>query len=181
MKRILLVAMVCALVVSPAFGQAGSIGLFSDVTGTDCNLYDQQQGLCSFHIVHVMSPGATACQFSAPQPACLQATYLSDTFPIMVVGNTQTGVAIGYGACVSSPIHVGDINYFCQGLTASCCYYPVLPDPNIPSGQIDVMDCNLNLVYATGGVGIINPDESCECDVAVEDSTWGAVKALYME
>ena len=73
--------------------------------------------------------------------------YLSDTavFPV-TIGSSQTGVAIGYGACLAAPIHILSINVFCQGLTPPCCYYSVLPDPQTLSGQIEVVDCANNLL-----------------------------------
>ncbi|UCH84194.1 MAG: hypothetical protein JSW50_00455, partial [Candidatus Latescibacterota bacterium] len=99
------------------------------------------------------------------------------------IGNSQTGVAIGYGTCLESPVHPLTINYFVQSPpTESCCYYPVLPDPHVPSGEIEVVDCNNELVYAEGGVAVLYPTSNCLCEggvVAVEESTWGRVKALY--
>jgi hypothetical protein len=116
-------------------------------------------------------------------PLCLVGgIWLSDTaqFPV-TIGSSQTGVAVGYGACLGSPIAVLAINYFGNGLTGGCCPYPVLPDPNVPSGQIEVVDCADNLITATGFTSVINPDPTCDCDVPTQDSTWGGIKALYAE
>ncbi|UCG50697.1 MAG: hypothetical protein JSW58_10865 [Candidatus Latescibacterota bacterium] len=182
MKKVVYLAVAMLFAASVVFAQAGSIGIFGDPMGTDCNLQDLVPGLCTYHVVHVNSPGATACQFWAPVPACFLGTYLSDTalYPV-TIGNSQTGVAVGFGACIPSPNNVLDISFFCQGLTGSCCYYQILPDPAVPSGQIEVVDCVNNLIFATGGEGIINADGSCQCDVPAEDSTWGKVKSLYAE
>lgn len=183
MKKALLLTLVLMLAASMAFAQGGSIGVFSDAGGSSCNLTDAAPGLLSFYVVHVLTPGATASQFSAPMPACmLGASYLSDTgiFPV-TIGSSQTGVAIGYGACLAAPIHCLTINYFGGGLTTPCCYYGVYPDPNLTSGNIEVVDCTENLITATGGVGIINPDGTCQCDVPTQDTTWGKVKSIFAE
>lgn len=100
-------------------------------------------------------------------------------YPV-AIGNSQTGVAIGYGACVPSPIHVLTINYFGGGATQECCYYPVLPDPNIASGQIEVVNCDQYLVYGNGMTSVVNPTDGCFCGgISVKESTWGKVKSLY--
>jgi hypothetical protein len=97
----------------------------------------------------------------------------------VAIGGSQTGIAIAYGACLAAPIHVLTIQYFASGITPPCCYYPVVPDPNLPSGQIEVVDCAETIVFATGGVGIINPDATCDCDVPTQDTTWGKVKSIF--
>ena len=181
MKKVVFLTVALVFASSMAFAQAGSIGIFGDAAGTDCNLADVVPGLTPYYIVHVNAV-ATASQFSAPTPACYLGTYLSDgaVFPV-TIGNSQTGVAIGYGLCQAGNVHVLTINFFTNGLTGPCCYYPILPDPVVTSGKIEVVDCNNNLLFASGGEGIVNADGSCQCDVPVEDSTWGQVKALYSE
>ena len=180
MKKALLLTLVLTVCASMAFAQAGSVGLFADVAGTDCNLSDAAPGLCAYYAVHVYHAGAIACQFSAPVPSCFLGTWLSDTavYPV-TVGGSPTGVAIGYGACQAAPTHVLTINMFCQGLTAPCCLYQVVEDPNVPSGQVEVVDCANNLLFGTGGAAIINADPTCNCDVPTNESTWGKVKSLY--
>jgi hypothetical protein len=137
--------------------------------------------LCTYFIVHVWTPGATASQFSAPMPPCMGAIWLSDTavYPV-TIGNSQTGVAIGYGACIPGPNHILSINYFCQGLAGPCCYYYVQEDPNVPSGEIEIVDCTSALWLQTArDCGIINAGPLCNCNIATDPATWGKVKALY--
>ena len=179
--RWLLVVCAFLCVAVSAHAQGGWIALFSDANGLDCDLHDNTPGLCTYYVLHIGTPGATASQFAAPRPSCHMGAYLSDTavFPV-TIGNSQTGVAIGYGACFASPIHILSISFFCQGLTPECCFYDVVPDPNVPSGQIEVVDCNENLSYGLGGTSPVNPNEWCCCMCTpVEDSTWGRVKSLY--
>jgi hypothetical protein len=204
MKALLLTFLCLAFAAGSAWGQAGAIGIYGDNAGTNCNLNDKYTGLQQYYVVHTNTLGATACQFSAPKPWCLLATYLSDApiFPV-TIGNSQTGVSVGYGACRSGFIHVLTLQFFTQGLSPNCCCYFVQPDPLVPSRRIEVVDCAFQIVYANGGWGYINALPRCVCDlcatgayspecgggwedclnppVPVRESTWGAVKHVYSE
>jgi len=165
-------------------GYGGAIGLYADATGTDCNLVDVPNSLVTIYVVHAFVPGATASQFSAPLPACATGMiYLADSqvFPV-TIGNSQTGVSIGYGACYSSPIHILTIQFLGQGLS-DCCPYAVLPHPEAPSGQVEAVDCNNQLTIATGVSSIVSTQfYDCPCGVIkVEETTWGQVKAMYAD
>ena len=180
MKRLLLLGSCLLMVATSAFAQGGRITLSSDTNGAYCGI-DDVPGLLPVYVVHQLIAGATASQFAAPTPGCFAAPYLSDTalYPV-TIGNSQTGVSIGYGACVAGPIHVLTMNFFGQGLTGSCCFYNVVADPAASSGQIEVVDCGGSLVLANGGFGIINAGPQCEClTPATEASTWGKVKETY--
>jgi hypothetical protein len=69
---------------------------------------------------------------------------------------------------------------FGYGTTPECCFWWVRPDPNLPSGQIEVADCSFNVFPATGGATIINRRLD-GCPTVAEPSTWGKVKSLYSE
>lgn len=180
MKKALLLSLVLVFGASMAFAQAGSIGIFADNAGLGCNLADPGPALTPYYIVHVNTPGATASQYSAPKPTCFTAQWLSDTnaFPV-TVGNSQIGVSVGYGSCKVSPILLQTLNYFTNGATPNCCYYPVLADPTATPPGIYVVDCQDQLLTATGGKGIIKSLQTCNCNVPAEETTWGQVKALY--
>jgi hypothetical protein len=188
MKKALLLAAVMVLSANLAFAQAGAPNIFADPLGTSCDLFEVPPGLWTLYVVHMLTPGATAIQFSAPVPACAipNLLWLSDTavYPV-TIGNSQAGVAIGYGGCIASPNVVLFINVFMQipGIQP-CCLWPVLPDPAAPSGTIEVVDC-LNNLHFVGSQpsGVINPDPSCSCflPIAVEETTWGSIKSIYSE
>jgi len=183
MKKALLLSLAIVCIASMAFAQGGTLGVYADPQGNNCYPQDIVAGLCTYYVVHTNIAGATASQFRAAQPACMLAVYLSDTavYPV-TIGNSQAGVAVGYGACLLSPIDVLHINYFCQALTPPCCAYPVTPDPNVVSGKIEVVDCVNALLFGTGGTTYVNGnDVDCPCTVATEETTWGAVKSIYAE
>jgi hypothetical protein len=200
MVRLVLV-FCCALSLffAGAVGQPGGIGLFSDAAATSCTAYDELSGLVSIYVVHVQTPGATACQFSIPEPWCSGLTYLSEavTSPYIKIGTcsgpSATGCAIAYGSCRPSPNMVLTLTYFGQGTTVNCCCMYVEPDPTATPPGIYVTDCAdpPNLLTATGGVVKFNPDGSCTgwyCDegcinspVPVEETTWGSIKAMFAD
>jgi hypothetical protein len=187
MKKVLLLASVMALSASLAFAQAGAPNIFMDPMGSSCDLVQPPPGLWPVYVVHVLTPGATAIQFSAPLPQCALPglLWLSDTaqYPV-TIGDSQGGVAIGYGACIASPNLVLIINLFSQIPGPPCCLWPVLPDPAVPSGMIEVVDCNANLLLVgSEPSAVINSDGTCFCvePLAAQESTWGNIKALYSE
>jgi len=61
--------------------------------------------------------------------------------------------------------------------------YPVLTNPEVVSGQIEVTDCDNDVIFGVGLVATINGNASCPCGYPVPavETTWGRVKALYVE
>jgi hypothetical protein len=183
-KIVFLWVLSVAFAAGTAFGQAGSIGLFADYIGTDCSMEDRSSGLFVVHVVHVNAPGVTASWFAAEDGPGFTGVWLSDTTPYpLVVGSSHSpiGLSQGYGACLSSPIHIASMNYFAYGSSASCSWIRAVPPEESTSGYIEVADCNSDILYATGGTLIVNPTEECLCNVPAHETTWGAIKAMYHE
>jgi hypothetical protein len=170
----------CAASAAFVYGQGGVISVSSDPAGTSCNLTDKTAGICTYYVIHTETSGAGGVVFSAPIPTCFAVTWISDepVFPV-TLGDSQSGVTVAYGSCRSGPVHILTVKFFCQGLTGACCAYWVLPDPRVESGKIEVSDCGLNLLYATGGKAVVNGTTECPCQQASEASSWGRVKSLY--
>jgi hypothetical protein len=167
-----------------AFAQAGRIGLFSDIAGTNCAITDAAPGLLPVYAVHIGTSGATACEFSAPKPTCFTASYLSDTAVFGVsLGTSPVGVSIGYGVCKTVDTHVLTINFFAQGTTLPCCIYPVGPHTLTGATTPQMVDCEEALINAAGQSGVVNSNLSCTCPMIIpaQDSSWGKIKALYSE
>ena len=185
MKKVLLLTIIVMCSASLVFAQTERIGIFADATGAveSCAISDAAAGLLSLYVVHIGTAGATASQFKAPMPACMTgSSYLSDSSPFAVtIGNSQTGVAIGYGACLVAPIHVLTINIFAGGASEACCIYRVMADESVASGEIETVDCDENLLFAVGQSGTINGNTSCPCAgiVPAQESSWGKIKSLY--
>jgi hypothetical protein len=183
MRKLLLLSLVILCVSSFAFAQPpGSIGLFADPGATTCDVYDVP-GLLLIYVVHVYTPGATGAQFRVVCAWGANLTYLSDavTPPYISIGNSQTGIAIAYGMCVPSPNMILTLQFFAQGLSGPCSYCQVMEDPTANPPGIYVTDCASppNLLTATGGDVVINPEPGCYCNIPIEETSWGQIKSLY--
>lgn len=169
-----------SVVMGVAGTSPGAIGVFADQAGADCNLTDTTPGLLTYWVVHVNSPGAMAAGFSAPMPSCMVgATFLADDPQFVVtIGSSQTGVGVGYGVCLTSPITVLGIQYFAAGGTTPCCPYTVIEDPRAASGQVEAVDCATNLIFIAGLTTFVNDDGSCPCTVSSSSNTWVKMKGM---
>jgi hypothetical protein len=178
MKRLVLIALLVVCVAGAANAQlAGSIAVFSDPGGTNCNFVDGGS-LVQAYVYHVFHDGATASQFRIVTPGWM---WLGDNIAFAaVIGNTNVGISIGYGTCQAAPTYLGSVNYL-GTVAAPCSYISVVPDPGALTGEIEGVDCSTpeQKTFPTGGVGIINGDGSCDCNVPVEETTWGGIKSLY--
>ena len=182
MKKVLLLVVCLLLTASLTYAQPGSIGVFGDPAGATCDIYDLAPNLVDVYVVHVFSPGASACQFMVDDSGIFM-TYISETvYPYYIgIGNSRLGICIGFGGCVPSPNLVLTMQYFGQALTPPCSYIKVVPHPFASPPGLLVWDCNYpaNILTATGGKAIVNPTASCMCDVPTEETTWGQIKNLY--
>ena len=167
---------------NPVKGPWGYLVPSPDPTRTDLMICDKTPGLLNIYVVCRWFNGSTAVQFAAPKPSCSTAAYLSDTlvFPV-TIGNSQYGVAVGFGSCRMPPVHVLTITYFAYGTTPADCVYLTLPDPLSGSGWIEIADCNFDLVQVTGGGNFINPPEAACGATPAESMTWGQVKSLFTD
>jgi len=183
-------ALLLCLIVPPVFGETEKITLYADAAGTDCSITDAAPGLVEVHIFHVGSTIRVGSQFSAPKPACwTQAIYLGEVLtPLSAYfGSTQTGLTVAHynagGPCLEPPIYIGTMTFWGMGAGQSCCEYPVLPAPSsVIPGSIVAFGCPaFSSTVIDGGKAIINETEDCLCNppLAVEETTWGRVKALY--
>ncbi|MEE9269973.1 MAG: hypothetical protein V3V49_06900 [Candidatus Krumholzibacteria bacterium] len=180
MKKALLLTIVFTLWATMAFAQAGLISIFADVGGNDCNLVDVA-GVNNWNFVHMATVGATAIWFKAEFPACYAGSFIADQVPFAVSnGNSQIGLAVGYGQCLVSPILVATVVSIGLGNTLPCCAYPIVGDPFSLSGTIEVTDCAFkDIPNVPSQNGMINSDATCLCAVAVHETTWGQIKAIY--
>ena len=180
MKKALLLALAVISVSSLAFGQPGgpmgTIDIFSDPALTDCNV--SPAGQVTVYIGHTNSSGATASAFRIDHPP----TFLflgEQQAQGLKIGSSETGVGLSYNTCLAGTFLILTVNYFDQG-TGICDWMTILGDQTHPSGQIALVDCDQNSVrYDQGGQARVNPDLSCTCNVPINETSWGRIKALY--
>jgi len=184
MRNALIFVVVLMLSGTSAYAQTvynGSIGIFADDSTTDPSwCLSAAPGVLYVYFLHTNAHGATTSQWAAPPPACLTAVHLAD-LPVftVTVGNTESGICIGYGMCKTGWFHIMTAVYQVTSV-GQCCDWHVVADPNLPSGRIAVLDCDSNLDYGNGWMAIFDTNPSC-CSTPNDESTWGKVKALYVE
>jgi hypothetical protein len=198
MKAILVVSIAfLVLQVSLADAQVhGQLQLYNDQSGVDCIIQDLP-GLVTvsvYYFNYFGDEGISALQFGAPAPTCfVGAIWLGDQTPWPIwIGDSQmndpSGLSIALGGCQTPPVHIANIVYFAQGLSQTCCPYPVIKapldnHPEFPGMPIGV-DCALpdpGVFGIVAGTSYINGNHTCPCiwPVPVQETTWGGVKALY--
>jgi hypothetical protein len=157
-KWVCIAATMLLLPASLAWSDSAALSTSADENGVNLFIEDVD-GTISIHVVVSWSTSPLAgVQFSAPVPECFTgASWISDT-PVtpMTIGDSQAGVMVAFGQCQSAPIHVLTVNVLAQGRTESCCFYRVVADPSVPSGNIEVVDCSNNLVTGQGFGGVVS-------------------------
>ena len=134
----------------PAPATGGTIGVYSDVTGTDMNIVDTG-GIVQVYVIHKTGGGTTASQFKINAPAGwteIGAYHQMD----LHIGTFFRGIAYAYGECLTGSVHLATVTYQSPGDSAGETF-EVAADPRW--GQVRVVDCNEN-VYSDGE-GLISP------------------------
>lgn len=182
-KLLVLLFLYCFLLSTPALAQTDKIELFSDASMTSCELYDQSPGLRSVYVFLTGPVPATGLRFKALKPDCWAgATFVGDITPFLAIGNSQNDMSVAFGACLTPPVRVDQINFFTAGGPGACCQMSAVA-PQLPQFALLYTDCNFFevLIPPDGRMVTINPNSSCPCNqpLATEPTTWGRVKSLY--
>ena len=187
MTRLLIISLVLVFAATAAFAQDGTIRIYEDAAGTNCEVSDAGDGgvfVPEFYtyVVHNNVPnGAGGSEWAAPVPACATFQWASDSYAagMVPVGDTQNGNGVGYGGCLGDPILIVTMTCFSMENTPACCEWCI--EPNQGKAQVEGSDCQTNLTLPVGLCSPVNGDGSCDCEATVptEQSTWGNVKALY--
>lgn len=193
MKTLLLVvvsAVIALTVPTQTAAYYGSLGVYSDVGGCDCNILDEAAGLVTVYVVHRdIATGVSGARFKVDGTARPYLTFIAENplgDPIFILGNIEDGYDVSYGACVTGGLPVMEILFFGSGLSPHCSNLGVVAAPTSTTGQVEVFDCDHEVFPTTGYSASVNPGTECVCfmpipciPVPVEGSTWGAIKALY--
>lgn len=191
MKRIAAAAFVLASIGSVAHAQEQRVlRFFADPAGTNCEIVNTQSEIVTIHML-LTGDGSTAntVTFSAPTPACWTgAVWLGDDVnpSYLWLGTTHdpaAGLTVTFIGCKNLPIYLGSMTFEASG-SEPCCYYDILPGLPATVNQLRIIDCDGDPVVIPAVGVTINPDAGCPCGsselpVAVEETTWGRVKALY--
>lgn len=200
MKKVLLLALGILFSASLVFGQAGYIGLFSDLNRTTCNMsITSAGGTKRVYVYHLLAAGTTASMFGIKTTgltgdvdnecdmtgiAYYISLYIGDPFYAAPYDNDNAGIAFAYGSCnTTGLIYLMRITFVCAGIDVPppCSSLEAVAAPDAPSGTIEVVDCADTKLIGNGSRLSINPDGTCPCGeiVPVQDSSWGKIKSLY--
>ena len=173
MKKVLLL-MVAVLMVS-SVAMADMITINTDASGSSCLLAPGFTTTTA--ILHKYSTGSTGDRFYLDTSAAGAGTSVfSFTTSWVTVGTIQTDLSVAYGVCLDTstgPILLGTIVAQLVGPGSIA----IKAAPII--GQIIYTDCSFGEHPASGGTAYIGTQTGpCE-PIATQQSTWGAVKALY--
>jgi hypothetical protein len=132
-------------------------------------------------LIHKHTGGATASQFAVTSSGGMTMTSFGFTEqPEVLKIGTVADLSLAYTGCRVGDFYLGSILYFGAGTSTPCARMTLSPAPTSPiPGEVAMVDCvNAFLVPATGQA-IVNPNGTCQCDVGVNETTWGSIKALY--
>jgi hypothetical protein len=187
MEKVLLL-LCCLLIFSNlALAQSlpipGSINLYGNEAGTVCGIYDNVPGqIYNIYVFHMYATEVASAGFKVEQQDGANLTWLGDSATLYnLMGTSDEGMEVLYWpSCLSSPLHILTISYQGNVSSSDCSYLRVVGiiagDPPYAAG----CDPYWPMTYdASGGSLAINPTDDCPCNVPVEDTTWGKVKALY--
>lgn len=171
-----------ALICGSAAAQTDEIALYSDAEFTNCELVDSGGGIATVYVVHHIGSGAIASQFMVRPSSGMSMTHLGDNHKFqLVIGDSQSGMAVAYQSCLSSDVLVTEITYLKSGMSSNCSSLQVVPDPGAQSGTIKIVDCSDYWVEGTGTRLVVNPSGSCACGPTTEITNWGRIKDRFSD
>jgi hypothetical protein len=193
MKRLLILALAVIFFALPSFAQdeqGGLIGIYLDRWGETCDIDDCDFGkttVLEVQIVHNLAPCVKGSQFMIVASSGFTGTYLGEEIPDPIagfIGNSQSGMMIGYGGEYETPLHILTVRYLIYGTSEPNSYLEVVADASSPFGYetpiVVTCDNSGNTYPAVGGRAYINGDGTFSCTTTpVHVVTWGQIKALY--
>jgi len=157
------------------------VGFYGNAEGTVHAVYDAGPGTLDIYVVlrnYEASVGSGSVRFSAVPPPCFEAVYVGETSSYTVIGDSQTGARVWHMMCFPGVYLLMTISFTVQGGTWDCCWFEPQPFPG--ESQVYATDCSLSGSEWIDTEGLwVNPNNPMTCTAPVEETTWGAIKAMY--
>lgn len=190
MKRLTILALLLVAMTTGAAAHEGSIGLYTDLPGTDCDATWLNYETYDIYVMYFKSDagpdGIFAAQFKVEPPAAgafIQSFEPSPDVTVTVGDIAGAGISCSYGACSGGGqdiLLIGTMSVFVTVETplqfmvvASTDINPT--DPPI-APRVAICDEAHTIVAVLGG-WYSTPDGSC--DTGTEEKSWGAIKDMY--
>jgi hypothetical protein len=194
MKKTLLLTVLILCTASLAFGETvcGKIGWYDNDDGTDCDLFVPTGFVpAEWWLVHAMCNEVEGVTFKTVVPGCIGFAFGGvittwgpspgfELTPWLTIGGYATEIGFAYQACLNGPIILARFDGFGPS-SQDCCEFKVEP------GDLQGLLCRPcgqpSIPWNLGVISYFQGNLSCPCEepVAVEESTWGGIKALYGE
>jgi hypothetical protein len=166
----------------------GHIGLYADRPGlSECGLTETPYAVNNIYVAHGMLAEAEAVEFMvAHNWSAIEAGV--DYGSNASLGDIYTGVSVWYRGCRPMPRVVATLAFIPIAASPPCeVIFEIVASPVLPSGQIEVVDCDSQTWFATGGQLFVNDDDiNCptwHCglgpEAGTETTSWGRIKSLY--
>lgn len=183
MRRLLLLTLAIIFVHGVALGQmtdVGSIDLFSDEGATSCNIVDAPPLVYVYVFARPATNGQAAAQFKIEASAEVQLIYVSTLSDYQFIGAANDNLSVAYGTCITALTKIATVLYTATGASGTCGLLTVAPANVIASNMIEVVTCDsYKVLFEQLGQARVNADDTCQCQVPVQQKTWGGIKALY--
>ena len=192
MKRLTILALLVVAMTTGAVAHEGSIGLYNDLLGTDCDATWSAFGSYQIHVLYYKSDagpdGISGVQFRVQPPAdgaIIQSFEPSPDISVTIGDIGTTGISCSYQVCSGTGqdiLLIGHINVFTTLSTPF--QFVVLASTDInPSDppvapRVAICDDDKTIVAVLGG-WFTTPDGSC--DIGTEEKSWGAIKDMYKD
>jgi opacity protein-like surface antigen len=177
MRKFALTVVLLAALAAPSLA-AQSIGIFDDPNGQSCQISDPGgETQKKVYIIHLNAPPSViGSAWKLTWDAGMNMTWVSESSPFLLTGNSQDGVQVYYYTCQAGTFLIDTVTFTSHGTSAPCSYMRLAAEPT--QGLV-ALYCNFAKLSFVPGEGIVNANASCACTVAAAPTTWGRVKSLY--
>lgn len=141
---LILAALVSLMAPGAAAQTLGYLGVYPDETMVVCEHTGGGDPISVAHVILTNSIPVRELTFTAPVPDCLggPGAFVFELSPFPTEGNSQTGITIDLGGCVTdTPVTVLTI-YYLGGPASSCCYWTVGSWPGPDAYSYEFVDCD---------------------------------------
>lgn len=169
MGAVLITAALVPAAASPAAAHDGSLAyaaVFPDESMSTCKFPDSGGALSVAYVILTNSIPLKEISFRAPIPGCLggPGSFVFESSPYTTTGDSQTGITIDFGGCITAPATILTIYSF-QALSDPCCPWQVFSYDGLTS-QIEFVDCSD--VARPGESAVYGPLYTGECCVTFD-------------
>jgi len=190
MKKLSIAALLLIVLTTGAVAHEGSIGMFTDLTGNDCDATFSPFLSYEVYILYMKSDGGPngifAAQFKVEVPASMSIQEFVKSPEVSVtMGNVAVGISCSFSNCAGAGMDyllIGTISVVAFADVAMDMKVLVAEDivPENPPVAVRVSICDDDRTkHAVLGGWFKTPNGTC--NVGTEETSWGAIKEMYRD